>query len=188
MTTLVPLRTARTNIRQVFERATPEALNEGLAWYEDAADWCSALGKLETVAGITAALSPMVSWPTNQAAAKALIEGEQVERYGVFGSNIIKAWRILDGARPLDVLGGPKVRAFYQAIVERAAWCEAVIDRHALAVYLGRPATEAERHGISRRTREAAQLAYREEADAQGILAIELQAVTWVQWRAEQNG
>jgi hypothetical protein len=42
---------------------------------------------------------------------------------GVFSTSLAKARAIAAGARPLDVLSGPKTRAFYRAIMgdERAA-------------------------------------------------------------------
>ncbi len=65
-------------------------------------------------AGVIAAISPRMRWSANVVLADAICGGETVQ--GVFGANLAKAARILAGERPLDVLGGDKVRAFYRAI------------------------------------------------------------------------
>ena len=52
-------------------------------------------------------------------------------------SNVDKALAILNGAAPLDILGGDKVRTFYGNIVN--PWGEGVtIDRHAYDIVTGK--------------------------------------------------
>jgi len=77
-------------------------------------------------AGVIAALSPMQQWDVNLRMADAVLAGLEVK--GLTG-NIRKAEAIASGAKaPLQVLSGPKVRAFYRAIVgDRES---AVVDRH----------------------------------------------------------
>ena len=55
-----------------------------------------------------------------------------------------KALRILNGEHPLEVLGGLKVVPFYKAILNPEGDNPTVVDRHASAVYMGRPLAESE--------------------------------------------
>lgn len=109
------------------EEMKTEALNGG--WYRQSRRTARSLARkhgvtLSCSAGVIAALSPRIRWKANVEGADAILGGSD-EGPG-FGSNIEKACRIRDGERPLRVLGGPKVTAFYRAIMgDRDA---AVID------------------------------------------------------------
>ena len=104
-----------------------EALNGG--WYRESRRTARALARkhgttLATAAGVLAALSPRVQWSASINGADHILSGGDTGPG--FNQNVEKACRIRDGERPLDVLGGPKVTAFYRAIMgDRDA---AVID------------------------------------------------------------
>lgn len=68
-----------------------------------------------TVAGIIAALSPRQTWAQNLKMARACLARDAAGLRGL-GDPIRKACAIRDGAQPLDILRGDKVRAFYRAI------------------------------------------------------------------------
>jgi hypothetical protein len=80
------------------------------------------------MAGIVAVLSPRISWELNKAAALAVVDDVTTPDAFTLGTaaNVGKARRILAGERPLRVLSGPKVRAFYRAI--RGDVQSAVVD------------------------------------------------------------
>ena len=102
-------------------RAANEArIFEGEQWYREARAEARRISRRREVtlgqaAGVIAALSPRMRWSSNVRLADALCAGFEVR--GVFAANLAKAERILSGERPLDVLGGDKVRAFYRAIM-----------------------------------------------------------------------
>jgi hypothetical protein len=76
---------------------------------------------LRVAAGIIAAMSPMSEWSGNITASRRLAAahaaGDRTAPAAGLRQNVDKAWRILSGERPLDVLNGPKVRAFYRNIL-----------------------------------------------------------------------
>ncbi len=95
-----------------------QALNGG--WYRESRRTARALARkhdttLATAAGVIAALSPRIRWRENVLGADHILGG--ADSGPGFNRNVEKACRIRDGERPLSVLGGPKVTAFYRAIM-----------------------------------------------------------------------
>lgn len=93
-------------------------LNGG--WYRQSRRTARALARrhgrtLSCAAGVIAALSPRIQWKANVEGADHILGGGDTGPG--FNTNVEKACRIRDGERPLSVLGGPKVRAFYRAIM-----------------------------------------------------------------------
>lgn len=173
-----------------------------LAWYCGALRFCAALGRVfdfpaETVAGALAALSPKVGWEVQCAWAPVVLEayrkGDSMPGPG-YNLNKAKAYRILDGAAPLDVLGGPKVRAFYAGIVTSGAADEVCIDRHAWTIAAG-----IDRIGLrgGAHTARLTDKRYREAAEAyvaaasglrsafrdDRLTSANVQALCWAWWR-----
>lgn len=93
---------------------------EGREWYDAAYRLVTELAERyqvtrEVAAGVVAVVSPRVHWKHNVRLAHAIL-GNTYER-GCFRANVEKALDIVAGADPLTVLSGPKVRAFYAAIL-----------------------------------------------------------------------
>lgn len=177
------------NVLAVYNGASANAIREGLSWYLDAHNVSRTLateyGKtVEQVAGIIAALSPMNGWENNKRkAAQLLAQGGIGEGCGLY-RNVEKAERIYNGENPLDVLGGDKVRAFYQTILDPTGDIDPVIDRHAFDIAVGERTDEKRRGALSRKGvyHEFANV-YREAAKIAGIGSAQMQAITWVAWR-----
>ena len=189
--------------RRALDR--PADARRALEWYGAARIFCVGIGRphgltLEAVAGAIAALSPQVSWREQTAYAPAILDAwaqdAPIPGPG-YTANKVKAVRILDGAPPLDVLGGPKVRAFYRCILTGGADPSAVcVDRHAWAIAHGieRTGSRGGAHApelTAKRYREAA-AAYVDAAarlrDAYPALApiltpARVQSLTWTHWR-----
>ena len=179
----------RENILRVVDRTTSGVWADGLAWYSNAQAWAKALGQehgkpLELVAGVTAALSPLTDWDTNKVRAETMVSGGWPKGIDAF---VRQAHLMYLGKAPHLVLRGPKVRAFFFAIRDAGEYNEAVIDRHALGVYFGRPATDVERRFCKGRNTKEVQRAYASVAQDLGVRPHELQAITWVQWRGEKT-
>jgi hypothetical protein len=126
MWTLVPFRgcmratVIERRLSALYESAPIEAYRAGMQWYAMARQEASALARrhgvtLACAAGAIAALSPRVHWKVNLRLADAVLG--KTYRRGAFKANLAKAVSIRDGAKPLAVLSGPKVRAFYRAIM-----------------------------------------------------------------------
>ena len=184
------------NILAIYGAATADDLRDGLSWYQDAHNWCRTMarGRSHLVArnaGIVAALSPLNGWGNNKRKAAELISKrariiiEPGKPNGIgLGKNVEKAIAIYNGADPLDVLRGDKVRAFYSTILDPQGDVIPVIDRHAFDIAVGERTNEKRRAALSRKGvySEFAD-AYRDAARIVGIGSAQMQAITWLAWR-----
>lgn len=194
------------NILACYLRANDDDIAEGMHWYAHAHATAGDIAlkhsvTVEQSAGVIAALSPGLQWGLNVIQAEELIaswckglRGNDLPILGTYGRrNIIKATRILSGERPLDVLPdtGPKVRAFYQNIIDPTATAVVTIDRHAKCLALnssGERGASNETDGIVTR----AEYPYYSKhyirlADRLGLIPNQLQAICWVTWRRLQG-
>ena len=188
-------------ILRVFRSATPEQVLVGYYWYADAHRLAEDLAieheySLEVTAGVIAALSPLMSWTGNVAIATRAIENRSI-RGGALGANVNKAERILQGEKISDVLGtenaktGHKVRAFYRSILTAGRDPYAVcIDRHAAGIALNTrdvttlSITDRRYRDIADAYRRATAILNRSRATLPMLTPAQVQAITWVTWRA----
>lgn len=101
------------------------ALDEGRAWYPNAWNVCKSIGREygvapKRVAAVMAVTSPRARWSVNVAATEALVSehiaGTYSFSYNILGANATKAVRVLESRYYANVISGPKVSAFYDAI------------------------------------------------------------------------
>lgn len=185
------------NILAVFFSANTAEVCEGREWYSNANEYACALAykyniHVESAAGIIAALSPNNRWSRNLTDAEALIQayangGDPGDvKVTTFNKNKAKAIAILEGADPLDVLGGRKVRAFYECIMDVDAVC---VDGHAYSIWLGQRVATTKTPSISAKLYEQIADDYRKATaqinniTGQHFTPAQVQAVTWVVWR-----
>lgn len=122
-----------------------------------------------TAAGVVAALSPRIHWARNLDVADVVLSGGIPS--GVFKASLAKALAIRSGRRANDVLKGPKVRAFYRALMgDRDA---AVVDTWMVKVIGWTGNVKSKAYG---RIATAMQSA----AKRVGVAVTTLQAATWV--------
>lgn len=176
------------NILSVYNAATTTQRNEGLRWYRFAHE-CAEMISPDNVsmgAGVIAALSPRQNWDYNlQIAARAFRNGEAT---GTLSMLCKKANAIMAGANPLDVLGGVKITNFYLNILDPDSNAGVTIDRHAFDIAAGRVTDDNTRAMLSRKGYyDAFADLYRYAARAIGISAPNLQAITWIKWRADKG-
>lgn len=176
------------NIEAAWKQSTPSDLAEGLDWYRRARAEGRALGRtVSQGVGVIAALSPMTAWDTNIDQAKSLAQAHAqglpmpTSGYG-FKRNTAKAWAILEGARPLDTLGGDKVRSFYRNMM--GCTHSVTVDRWAVRIALGDPSHSGQ---VPSGEYDAMADAFRRVADKLGITARDLQAATWI-WIRREHG
>ena len=176
------------NILKTWRRVSHEDAREGTEWYPTAHEIARSVGQgdVKKGAGIIAAFAPMVKWSLNVEMARNAVESGAF--VGHFKRNNDKALRIWQGEEPLKVLGGNKVRAFYQNILTAGTCDTPVIDRHSIAVALNAFPNDKQRSLYARGKRyEQFAQAYREVAAKLGIPVSQLQAITWVHWRREKG-
>lgn len=161
----------------VPEEQKTQALNG--KWYRESRRTARKLATkhgttLATSAGVIAALSPRIQWATNVNGADHILGGGDTGPG--FNRNVEKACRIRDGERPLSVLGGPKVTAFYRSIMgdENAAVIDVWMWR-AMGVAPGDLSYE-----------EAAEV-LRRAAGGAGISVSSFQALIWTQVRGGES-
>lgn len=171
-----------TNILTVLDNATAEQRESGLTWYENAHQIAAESGDVRMGAGIIAALSPMMSWDRNVALARRTWTDGKAS--GALGRNVAKADSILNGADPLDVLGGLKVRSFFLNILDPSDPTPVTIDRHAYDIALGERNTENDRPSLSNKRYAHLSDQYRLAAAEVGLVPNQVQAITWEAWRS----
>lgn len=161
-----------------WRAADDVARSAGVTWYRAARKTARRLARargctLARAAGVIAALSPRLTWSYNVIAADAVLA--RVARVpGVFRANLAKGRAIAAGAAPLSVLSGPKVRAFYAALMGSPD--AAVVD-----VWIAR-AAGIEGALTPKQYAQVAQ-ALRMGADEVGQTTSAFQAATWVSIR-----
>lgn len=173
------------NIVDCYRSADSRSLTEGRTWYADAAGIAASLDPIAPTraAGVIAALSPQTSWAYNvRLARQAYALGQASGHTRLFCSRANAIIR--DGCAPLSILGGPKVRAFYALIADPEDGYTVCVDRHAVAVALGRTLTQRERKILERAgAYDHVADAFRKAAAELGELPHVVQAVTWCAWR-----
>lgn len=168
-----------------YRRATQAQREAGARWYieahEIARDQSDEHGvTIEVASGVIAATSPRLGWGPNVMIAERMLASRGTLDHGGLGRSLQQARHIYAGADPRVVLGGPKTRAFYVAILTAGETGRAVIDRHAWDMLTGeRGATSP----TAKQYATAAEMMAR-AAKIVGVGVHELQATTWVSWRS----
>lgn len=177
---------ATRRLLSLFDGANDDQMAYGLDWYSAAHTFCVGLAErygvsVDQAAGIVAALSPRVEWGLNMRLADELVRTGACK--GLSG-NVRKAQRILAGEAPLSVLGGNKVRSFYDNIARPDTSATVTIDRHAIDALLGTVGDDVSRKVLERvGVYEQASGIYRRAAALRSVPAHVMQAVCWVVWR-----
>ena len=176
---------------------SPTNVTIGMEWYAEAHQVAKTVGvlagyhdaeALKVGAGVLSALSPMRDWDMNIAIAILLVtEGKQKH----VKSQHDKALAMLAGKEPLSVLGdrANKTKSFYLAIMNpNNHWSDPVLDRHAVAVYMGRSVSDSEIKALDRpKVYNRIVKAYMKASKLTGINHHALQAMTWTQWRENKG-
>jgi hypothetical protein len=182
------------NILACYHRANSWDLTDGLSWYATARDTAVRMATRYSItpdqaSGVISALSPGLRWEINIEHAETLIREwrartprKRISTVGTYGRrNIDKSLAILRGSKPLDILGGAKVRAFYLCITEPEHATAVCVDRHAKCLALGVKSSE----NSVVRSAEYEYLAehYRIAAKSLKLLPNQVQSVSWTVWR-----
>lgn len=158
-----------------------------MAWYDTAHAAAARLdpARPRRAAGVIAALSPRTAWPRNlRLAEQAYADGRAS---GTMRSCMTAADRILAGDDPLEVLRGPKVRAFFTLIDNPDDPQTVCVDRHAIDVAVGLRLDDRLRSAWYPLTRRGLYALftdrYQRAARRERVRPAQVQAVTWLYWR-----
>jgi hypothetical protein len=181
-------------LARALEARDPELYEKALRWYVNAFDASCKLAQLyadnyttEQVAALIAAFSPQMGWKQNLERAEAAIVSHLsgVPITGQTVDNCQKAQRILDGEEPLEVLGGMKVRAFYQCIMTQGQTDVVCVDRHAVAAwYLPGQVVWG---SLTPKRYHAVAADYVTAARVLGVSPAVCQAIVWCAWRCSAD-
>ena len=185
----------KNNIIKTYNQKTQSELND---WYQEAHDFgIEVSGMFKNVSkrqvlGIISALSPLKEWNKNKELAVDLI---LTGTCGHMTRNIQKARDILalsgsgyrdNDAMALDfkirqILNGEKTKAFYTNMVYPKGK-GVTIDRHAIAIAIGRNATDKEQ-AISKQVYTFIENCYIMTSETLGLAPLHLQSITWQTWK-----
>ena len=185
------------NIMGFYDAATAEHYNNGMQWYKNAnqvaVDIACTYGKhVEQTVGIIAAFSPQCDWDNNLKYAETFLRTGTTGRtkYQLsIAEQVLKLETQEEIRKALSTTpdGAPKVRAFYDCILD--PYCESVVvDRHAIACALQKPTTvgvlDVNVQRITPQQYAFIAYCYDEAARYIGILPNQIQAITWETYRS----
>ena len=173
------------NILRIYDISTEEDRHD---WYLEANRFCYNLGIIydlhpNTVAGITAAMSPMVTWEQNKNMVTDLITTGDAKglSLGVNKAKTILENRIASPEKILEVLNGQKISAFFMNISGDENFI--TIDRHMLSICVGRWVTQDSFRTITPKQYDFLAQCVVLAGDKRSVSPILMQSATWVVWR-----
>lgn len=186
------------SILAVYFSANPAEVQHGAQWYKQARLIAQTIAdnyslSLQTVAGVIAAISPNNRWERNIIDADLLCKlyangGDCAAlKVSTYPANKRKALQILAGFDPFDILGGLKVRAFYDCIMGNlSAVC---VDGHAYSLWLGDRVPTTKTPKISSKLYAAIAADFKlataqiNQITGANYRPAQIQAIAWLAWR-----
>jgi hypothetical protein len=185
----------KNNIMKVYNVSLESEKND---WYQEAnvfgsqvSEFLSGFSRLDVskrqVLGIVSALSPLKEWSKNKELAVDLIMSGDC---GHMQRNKQKALDILAlkddtgvniDQQILDILNGDKTKNFYLNMVYPNGG-GVTVDRHAIAIAIGRTATDKEQ-SISSAVYTFIEECYIMTSKTLGLTPLHLQSITWQAWK-----
>lgn len=172
----------RENILARYRQADPATLASGREWYGAGLKLAKRVGRGDVMRGaaIVAILSPRRSWAHNVALALAVGRGEAI---ATMGDQVRKLERLSVGEHPNDVVGGRKVRSFWQNLqgITDAVTVDVWALRAALDGDIGDDDSAVVRKLFGSDYGYAMVAdAYREAAEVAGETPSAMQAIVWI--------
>jgi hypothetical protein len=174
------------NILTVFAHSDTLDRDAGMNAYENYQRKLAGYGRnfgfnITTSCGVFAALSPNLDEKNNFIALERILANDEGFIPG-YPLNHEKARRIRDGAAPLDILHGPKTRAFFCNLADPEG-SEVTIDGHMYSVWHLKRFTMSKAHINTQRQYDRIAADFRTAAKVVGIRANQMQAVCWFTWK-----
>ena len=176
------------NIKRTYKLSLGSEFNN---WYQEANDFGSDVAKLfdiplSKVLGVVSVLSPLKEWSNNKKLAIQFISSGDC---GHMKNNKKKAREILaldiDSALEFNILkiiNGQKTTAFFLNMMYPNRKDYVTIDRHAVAIAIGRNATENEQV-LNGKQYTFLRDCYIIVANKLGLAPLHLQSITWQTWK-----
>ena len=184
----------KNNIIKTYRQKTKSELND---WYQEAHDFGIEVSEMfdnvskRQVLGIISALSPLKEWNKNKELAVDLI---LTGNAGHMKRNVQKARDILAlnddinlDDNILNILNGEKTKAFYYNMAYPKRKTGVTVDRHAIAIAIGRTATNKEQ-AISKEVYTFIEKCYIITAETLNLAPLHLQSITWQTWKRVKAG
>lgn len=181
------------NLELTFKKGDLLDHQQGRSYYQDFHSRMVEIGQraydcpVSTVAAVYSALSP------NNSEENCIRDTERALtnfRYGrwndfhptTYSHNKAKAFRILNGESPADVLSGEKTWNFYNNIVNPSDRDFVTIDGHMVNIWNGKR-VPLDLSGISKSEYRIVASGVKELAGRYGLVPCQLQAILWITWR-----
>jgi hypothetical protein len=187
------------NIKRWHKRASPENIDAGMTWYDDAMRFSRKLARdykvtRRTAAGVISALSPNNKWKRNKFDAEQLISyyregGTEWEDVMIctYKKNRERAWNILTQGERITS-DSPKIHSFAMNVGNKSP-DHVTIDKWHMRASLARP-----RDGITLTQESPTKLQYKrvegitlDIARMHKLKGYELQAIVWVTIKEKWN-
>lgn len=187
------------NIKRWHKRASPENIDAGMTWYDDAMRFSNKLAReykvtRRTAAGVISALSPNNQWKRNKFDAEQMIshyrDGHDTWKglkICTYHDNKDKAWNILTEGEHITEKS-PKTHSFAMNVGNKSA-NHVTIDKWHMRASLARP-----RDGITLTQESPTKLQYKrvegitlDIARMHKLKGYELQAIVWVTIKEKWN-
>lgn len=179
----------QSNMRDIFEIATSNDLEEGKGWYENANLFASSLAEKHNLdiyhtAGVISAFSPSTAWEDNMIRAEKFINTGKLQ--GHLSQQIKKAIQILVSechSEVASILNGPKTVNFFYNIYNPNLEEYVTIDRHMVNL-----ASRIE--GLINPTPKQYSFLFKETvkfAKSVNLMPNQVQAILWITWRKHKN-
>lgn len=171
----------RNNIRRIWNETSQEERRD---WYSEAF-MIAHTSKYDTIKmiGVIAALSPLRRWEIN---IKIAFEFMETGDCGQMMQLKDKARRIVSSngteSEILDILNGPKIKAFFLNILHHDRNTNVTVDRHATELAMNKVYGD-DVAGLSESQYLFFQEQYRAVANEIGVMPNRLQSATWLRWR-----
>lgn len=184
---------AEARYKAVLDQADDFDLTEGVSSYAAYRQLMRSLAErygfpLESVIGAFVALSPNNDYNKNLRSLVTLLWGFKAGHLDcdltvtTYTSNKFKAWDILAGKSPMDVIKGLKTRSFYQNILNPEDRGPVTIDGHMVAIASGRYLRMSEA-SIGKESYHRLAGAVTRVANKAGLIPSQVQAVCWLTWK-----
>lgn len=183
------------NLSIIYSKISPEVREAGALWYKEARDFTIVLSNRYSidrakVTGILSALSPGTNYDQNKKDCEQLIKLQlgliQSAKFTTYGQNVLKAKKIFSSDKdPLTFFNpktGFKTYSFYLNILNPDSNEHVTIDRHAYSIATGETYS-----GLTVKQYLTIADHYKSHANKLGILACDLQAVLWVNYRIQND-
>ena len=179
------------HLKRILSEANSQNYIEGMAWYNDANQFCIDQGikyqvSTELVASVVAALSPRNKWARNKIDAENVVshkfKGSELNHVSTYGKMLKKALILCDDTLShndrIKILNGPKIQAFYCNIIGDDS--RVTVDSWIMQAASGKYKSEKKRKPLTIKRYRSIELSIKKLAIEKNIKPYQAQAIIWV--------